>query len=163
MLTLCDRLERGYAMRAQRVVEGLLLASTFVFGDLRPGYAAAAMLALQVLSPLAAPVALAWLLFDRGVPRDRLGNLYYDGGGSRGAAAVSCLVLCSAFALIHLTRFGAVGRVLIGLPTASCLLSATVGFCAGCGYYVLGRDLLVRAGLVRATPEGACDVDVEGG
>jgi hypothetical protein len=55
------------------------------------------------------------------------------------------------------------GRVLIGAPAASCILSATVGFCAGCGYYVLGRDALVRAGLVRGTPEGACDVDVEQG
>jgi len=162
MSRLRELLERGYAMRAQRMTEGLLLASSFVLDDLRPAYVAAAMLALQVLSPVAAPVALAWLLFDRRLPPDRLGNLYFDRNASRGAAAVSCLVLGGAFALIRWTGFPEVGRVLIAAPAASCILSATVGFCAGCGYYVIGRDLLVRAGLLRGAPEGACDVDVEG-
>lgn len=162
MSRLRELLERGYAMRAQRMTEGLLLASSFLLDDLRPAYVAAAMLALQVLMPLAAPVALVWLLFDRRLPPDRLGNLYFDGNASRGAAAVSCLVLAAAFALIHWTGLPGLGRVLIAAPAASCILSATVGFCAGCGYYVIGRDLLVRAGLLRGAPEGACDVDVEG-
>ena len=162
MLSVRDLLERGYGMRAQRMAEGLLLAGSFVFDDLRPAYVAFAMLALQVLSPLAAPVALSWMVFDRRVPPDRLGNLYFDASGSRGAAAISCVVLATAFVLIRWTGFAAVGRVLIGAPAASCILSATVGFCAGCGYYVLGRDLLVRAGIVRGSPEGACDVDVDG-
>jgi len=162
MASLRELFERGYAMRAQRMTEGCLLASSFVFDDLRPAYAAAAMLALQVLVPIAAPVALAWLLFDRRVPEHRLGNLYYDANGSRGACAISCTVLATAFALIRFTGFAAIGRVLIAAPAASCVLAATVGFCAGCGYYVLGRDLLVRAGLLRGAPEGACDVDIEG-
>jgi hypothetical protein len=162
VLSLRDRFERGYAMRAQRMAEGLLLASSFVFDDLRPAWAAAAMLAVQVLAPFAAPVALAWLLFDRGVPPDRLGNLYFDASASRGAAAISCLALLLAFGLIRWSDFPALGRVLIGAPAASCILAATVGFCAGCGYYVVGRDLLVRSGLLRGAPEGACDVDVEG-
>src|SRR5438046_6995143 len=81
---LRDLLERGYAMRAQRTTEGLLLAGSFVFDDLRPAYVAFAMLALQVLSPFAVPIALAWVTFDRKVPPDRLGNLYYDTAGSRG-------------------------------------------------------------------------------
>ena len=157
-----DLLERGYGMRAQRMTEGLLLAASFVFDDLRPAYVAFAMLVLQVLWPFAVPVALSWVLFDRRVPPDRLGNLYFDPAGSRGAAAISCIVLTTAFSLIHWTGLPGLGRVLIGAPAASCILSATVGFCAGCGYYVLGRDLLVRAGIVRGNPEGACDVDVEG-
>jgi len=162
MYKLRDRLERGYAMRAERIVEGLLLTGSFVFDDLRLAYVAFAMLALQVLSPFAAPVALAWATFDRRVPPDRLRNLYYDSAGSRGAAVISCLVLMTAFALIHGAGLPALGRVLIGCPAASCILSATVGFCAGCGHYVVARDLLVRAGILRGSPEGAHDVDIEG-
>src|SRR5947207_1743671 len=81
MFTLRDLLERGYGMRAQRIVEGALLVGSFVFDDLRPAYVAFALLVLQVLSPLAAPVALAWVMVDRSVPPDRLGNLYYDSVG----------------------------------------------------------------------------------
>ena len=158
---LRDLLERGHGMRAQRMTEGLLLTGSFVFDDLRPAYVALAMLALQVLSPCAAPVGLTWVLFDRRLPADRLGNLYYDSAGTRGAAAISCIVLTTALALIH-WGLPVIGRVLIGAPAASCILSATVGFCAGCGYYVVGRDLLVRAGIVRGSPEGAGDVDIEG-
>jgi hypothetical protein len=159
---LRDLLERGYGMRIQRMTEGLLFAGSFLFDDLRPAYLAAAMLALQVLSPFAVPLALCWTIFDRRVPPNRLGNLYYDPAGSRGAAAVSCAVLATSFALMRWAGLPTLGRVLIGAPAASCILSATVGFCAGCGHYVVGRDLLVRAGVVPGSPQGACDVDVEG-
>jgi hypothetical protein len=159
---LRELLECGYCMRAQRMVEGILLASSFLFGDLRPAYAAFAMLVLQAFMPFAAPVALLWLLFDRRVPPDRLGNLYFDLAAVRGASAISCLVLVAAFALIHWAGLPALGQVLIGAPAASCILAATVGFCAGCGYYVVARDLLVRAGLLRGSPKGAGDVHVEG-
>ena len=161
MSGLRERLERGYGMRAERIVEGLLLAASFVFDDLRPAYAAFAMLALQVLSPLASPVALLWAAFDRRVQPDRLGNLYYDLAGARGAASISCIVLATAMTLIHWAGLPTLGRILIGAPAASALLAATVGFCAGCGHYVLGRELLVRAGLLKGSPEGACDVDVD--
>jgi len=162
MTTVQERLERGYGMRAQRVTEGLLLAATFVFDDLRPGYVAFAMLATQVLWPLACPVALLWATFDRRIPPDRLGNLYFDRSGVRGASFISCLALTAAWALVRWSSVPWLGRILIGAPAASCFLAATVGFCAGCGYYVLGRDLLVRAGVLRGMPEGACDVDVGG-
>lgn len=161
MSTLRDRLERGYGMRAQRMTEGLLLAATFVFGDLRPAYVVLAMLVAQALVPSASPIALAWAAIDRRIPPDRLGNLYYDRGGIRGAAIISCVVLAIALALIRWSAVPTVGRVLIAAPAASCMLAATVGFCAGCGHYVLGRELLVRVGLLRGTPEGACDVDVD--
>lgn len=97
------------------------------------------------------------------LPPDRFGNLYFDLAGARGAAAISCLVLTAALSLVHWAQLPTLGRVLIGAPAASCILSATVGFCAGCGYYVLGRDMLVRSGLVRGAPEGVRDVDVERG
>lgn len=161
---LRERLERGYGMRAQRMTEGLLLTASLLFDDLRLAYVAFGLLALQAAaSPLASPVALLWIAIDRRVPPDRLGNLYYDLAGSRGGAAASCLGLSLAFSLIHWAHLPLLGRVLIGLPAASCILSATVGFCAGCGQYALGRDALVRAGLVRGAPKGACDVDVESG
>jgi hypothetical protein len=162
MSTVRERLERGYAMRAQRIVEGLLLAASFVFDDLRPAHAAFGLLVLEVISPLASPVTLLWLVFERRVPPDRLGNLYYDTAGARGAAAISCLVLVVAFALIERAGLPKLGRILIGAPAASCFLSATVGFCAGCGHYALARDLLVRVGLLSGTPEGACDVEIDG-
>jgi len=162
MSTVRERLERGYAMRAQRIAEGLLLAASFVFDDLGPAYAAFGLLALEVISPLASPVTLLWLAVERRVPPDRLGSLYYDAAGARGAAAISCLVLASAFALIEWAVLPTLGRILIGAPAASCFLSATVGFCAGCGHYALARDLLVRAGLLRGVPEGACDVEIDG-
>src|SRR5688500_20320887 len=98
MPSLRDVLERGYGMRAQRMTEGFLLAGSFVLDDLRPAYVAFAMLALQVLSPLAAPIALVWSMLDRRVPPDRLGNLYYDSAGARGAAGISCTVLAMSFA-----------------------------------------------------------------
>lgn len=162
MIKLRNVLECGYSMRAQRMTEGLLLAGSFVFGDLRPAYVAFAMLAAQVLLPFAAPIALVWLLFDRRVPPDRLGNLYFDLAAVRGAAAISCMVLATAFALIHWAGLPALGQVLIGAPAASCILAATVGFCAGCGYYVVGRDLLVRAGILPGSPKGASDVRLKG-
>jgi hypothetical protein len=102
-----------------------------------------------------------WVALERRPPADRLGNLYFDLAGSRGAAAISCLVMLTAAACVHWWGLPTLGRVLLGAPCASCILSATVGFCAGCGYYVLGRDLLVRAGFVRGVPEGAADVVIE--
>ena len=115
------------------------------------------------MTPLLSPVALVWTLFERRLPPARLGNLYFDIAGSRGGAFVSVLVMTVAFLLVHVAGWPALGLALLGAPCASCILSGTVGFCAGCGYYVLGRDLLVRAGLVRRFPEGARDVDIQRG
>ncbi len=162
MSSLRERMERGYGVRAQRVVEAGLYATALLGGDLGPAYVAFAMMLVQaVLTPLASPVALVWALFQRQPPADQLGNLYFDLAGSRGATAVSCVVQLAAFALIQRAGMPTLGRVLLAVPCASCILAATVGFCAGCGFYVLGRDLLVRAGLLRGVPEGACDVRLE--
>jgi hypothetical protein len=159
--TLRERLERGYGMRVQRLTEGALLGTGILLGDARPAALAFAMLGLQALvSPVLSPVALAWALVDRRVQPDRLGNLYFDLGGARGAAAVSCLVCSCAFALIHFD-WPRLGLFLLAAPCASCLLSATVGFCAGCGYYVLGRDAVSKLRGLREAPGGAADVDLE--
>lgn len=152
---LRQRLQHGLGMRVERGVEGGLILASFAFGDLRPAYVAFGLLALQaVVSPFASPFALLYALLDRSERPARLGDVYYDATGTRGAAAISCLVMATAFALIH---FGipVVGQFLLGAPCASCLLAATVGFCAGCSYFVLGRDLIVHR-----TPEGAVDVQL---
>jgi hypothetical protein len=161
MASVREHLERGRGMRAQRLTEGGLLLAAFLVGDLRLAYAAFGLLALQVVSPYASPVALSWQLAARRLPPAHFGDMYYDVSGTRGAAAISCLVMGTAFGLIHLPGLATLGWILLAAPCASCILSATVGFCAGCGYYVLGRDLLTRAGVVRGTPEGATDVDLE--
>lgn len=148
-------------MRAQRLVEGGLLLATFVLGDVRPAYVALALLAMQaVISPLASPIALVWAIARPTVTTPRLGDLYYDRMGTRGAAAISSAVIAGALYLVH-AGYTTAGQILLGAPCASCLLAATVGFCAGCGYYVLGRDLLVRASVLRGAPEGTCDVDLD--
>lgn len=154
-MSLRGRLQHGYGMRVERGVEGLLLLAAFVAGDLRPAYVAFGLLALQaVVSPALSPFALLYAALDRRDRPARLGDVYYDATGSRGAAAISCAVLGVAFLLIHLGVPYA-GQVLLGAPCASCLLAATVGFCAGCGYFVLGRDFIIRA-----APEGAVDVEL---
>ncbi len=160
MSSLRDRLERGYGARAQRIIDGLLLVASVISGDPRPAYVASTMIVAQVIWPAAAPIALLWSAIDRRVPPDRLGNLYFDKNGTRGAALVCCVVLTSALALMHWSSVPFLGRILLALPAASCTLGGTVGFCAGCSCYVFGRDLLVRFGIVSPI-QGACDVDVD--
>ncbi len=155
MMAIGERLQHGYGMRVERGVEGALIAASFVLGDLRPAYVAFGLLALQaVVSSVLSPFALLYTLIDRRIRPAHLGDVYYDSVGSRGAAMISCLVMGTAFLLVHL-GVPYVGQVLLGAPCASCLLAATVGFCAGCGWFVLGRDLIIRA-----TPEGAVDVQL---
>jgi len=156
MATLRERIERGYAMRVQRLAEGLLFAASFVLADLRFAYAAFAMLIVQgVISPLVSPFALAWLLVERRLPANALGNLYFDLGGSRGAALISA-TMCPTVYLLDRGGHHVLARALVAMPCSSCILSATVGFCFGCGWYVALRDLFVRR-----QPEGACDVVLE--
>lgn len=150
-----QRLEHGFGMRVERGVEGLLILAALAFDDLRPAYVAFALLALQAaVSPVASPFALLYVLVDRADRPPRLTDVYYDATGTRGAAAISCLVMAVAFVLIRYD-VPVVGPLLLGAPCASCLLAATVGFCAGCGYFVLGRDLIVHR-----MPEGAIDVQL---
>lgn len=152
---LRERLERGFGMRVERGIEGGLILGTFASGDLRPAYVAFVLLALQaVVSPVASPFALLYALLDRRDRPARLADVYYDATGTRGASAISCVVMGVAFALIRYD-VPVVGPLLLGAPCASCLLAATVGFCAGCGYFVMGRDLIVHR-----TPEGAVDVQL---
>lgn len=152
---LRQRLQRGYGMRVQRGAEGALILASFAFDDLRPAYVAFVLLTLQVvISAVVSPFAVLYALVDHRERPAQLGDLYFDATGTRGASAISCVVMVVAFALIHYD-VPVIGTLLLGAPCASCLLAATVGFCAGCGYFVLGRDLIVHR-----TPEGAVDVQL---
>lgn len=152
---LRGRLQHGYGLRVQRGAEGALILAAFAFDDLRPAYVALVLLALQaIVSPIASPFAVLYALVDRTERPARLADVYYDMSGTRGASAISCAVLIAAFLLIH-HDVPVIGTLLLGAPCASCLLAATVGFCAGCGYFVLGRELIVHR-----TPEGAVDVQL---
>jgi hypothetical protein len=159
-VSLRDRIERGRGVKLERGAEGLLLLAAIGSSDLRPAYVALALLALQVISPLAAPLTVTYALFDRRVAPARLGDIYYDAAGVRGASAISCGVIGCGLLLAE-AGWPTVGLVLLAAPCASCLLAATVGFCAGCGYYVVGRDLLVRTKVLRGPPRGACDLELD--
>jgi hypothetical protein len=156
---LRERLERGFGMRAQRFVEGALIAAAILVQDPRPAYVVLVLLAMQVVTPLASPVALVWQLFSRRLRPGRLGDVYFDLSANRVAAVMSSAEMIVAFLVLHASRLG---WLLFVVPCASCILSATVGFCAGCSYYVFTRDLLVKRRFIRgAIPEGASDVDLE--
>lgn len=141
-------MELGPGMRVQRAVEGLVLLAAILTLELRLAYIVFGLLAAQVVWPTAAPIAWLVRLFRPPPARHRIGDLYFDLGASRGSCLVSLLVHAAAFLLI---AYGPswLGWWLLAAPTASLLLSATVGFCAGCGIFVGSCDALRRLGLLR--------------
>lgn len=143
-------------MRAQRVVEALFLIAAFFSEDVRFAYVTLVLAVLQALSPRLVPVAwVAALLWRARAPRPS--DLYFDLGGTRGACAISAIMLGAGIALVHAGHVVA-GYLFMALPAASFVLSPTVGFCCGCAVYVWGREILARLGIARRVPDGACDV-----
>ena len=154
--SLFRRLELGPGVRVQRGLEASLLVAAILTTDARLVWPVLGMCALQVLWPPLAPAALlvAWL---RPSPKThRIGDMYHDFGGIRGACAVATLLL--ALGLWLQSAGYAVGWVLIACPAASCLLLPTVGFCAGCSCYVVAKDALSLGENGHRRPEGAEDV-----
>jgi hypothetical protein len=147
-------------MRFQRMSEGVLLLVGIATGDLIWVYAALVALVLQVISPWLVPVALLVAVVDRRLRPHALGDLYYDLAGSRGSCTISVMVFIISLGLIH-GGAPVAGWILLALPAASLVLAPTVGFCAGCTFYVLFRDLLARVGLARRTVDGTRDFDIE--
>jgi hypothetical protein len=139
-------LQFGPGMRVQRLTEAAFLVAALFTQDLRFAYATFALTVLQVLSPRWALVArlVARLVRFRG--EHRIGDLYFDLGGSRGACAISVVVQAGAIGLVS-AGHPTIGFIVLTLPTASFLMAPTLGFCAGCWFYVLGRDRLGRHGL----------------
>ncbi len=162
-MTLADldkRLQYGPAMRVQRIAEAAFYVLAFFTGDIRFAYVTLASTALQALSPRFVPIALCVAAFVRAPAEHRLGDLYFDFAGTRGACAISVFVQGGG---IWLVRSGheVIGYAILTVPTASFLLAPTLGFCCGCAVYVGLRDLLVRAGVAKRYANGACDIDID--
>jgi hypothetical protein len=141
-------LQFGPAMRIQRLAEaGFLLAAIFT-QDVRFAYVTFCFTALQTLSPRWAPVGQVVARFAGPPAEHRVGDLYFDLGGIRGASAVSLLVQASGIGLVW-AGYATAGLLVLTLPTASFLMAPTLGFCCGCWFYVLGRDWLARHGWLK--------------
>jgi hypothetical protein len=154
-------LQFGPGMRVQRLTEAAFLVAALFTQDIRFAYVTFAFSVLQAISPRWAPVArvVARLVRFRG--EHRIGDLYFDLGGSRGACAISVFVQAAGIGLVwggHPT----VGFVILTIPTASFLMAPTLGFCAGCWFYVLGRDWLARHGRLKRGFDDFDDIAVGG-
>lgn len=160
LLELDRRLQYGPGMRAQRLVEAGLMIAAFFASDVRFAYVTLGLAVLQAVSARLVPIALVVAAF-RAAPREhRLGDLYFDLGGTRGASAISVCVLAAG---IWLVRGGhaALGWLLLALPTASFVLAPTVGFCCGCAIYVAIREILAKVGVAKRYANGSCDIDID--
>jgi hypothetical protein len=154
-------LQFGPGMRVQRLVEAAFLVAAIFARDARFAWVTFALTLLQVLSPRWAPVALvvARLVRFRGV--HHIGDLYFDLGGSRGACSISVVVQGVALGLVA-GGWPTAGFVLLAVPAASFLIAPTLGFCAGCWFYVLGRDWLARHAWLKRGSDGYRDIAVDG-
>jgi hypothetical protein len=103
--------------------------------------------------------AVAWLVRFRG--EHRIGDLYFDLDGIRGACALSVVVQAAALGLVW-AGYPMVGFLILTIPTASFLMAPTLGFCAGCWFYVLGRDWLARHGWLKRGFDDCSDITFDG-
>ena len=141
-------LQYGPGMRVQRLAEAAFLIAAIFTQDARFAHVTFILTVLQVLSPRWAPVAQVVARLARFRGQHRIGDMYFDMGGTRGACAISVFVQAAALALVHL-GYPTAGFVLLTVPTASFLIAPTLGFCAGCWFYVLGRDWFGRHGWLK--------------
>lgn len=156
---LDDALQFGPGMRVQRLTEAAFMLAAIFAQDVRFAYVTFFLAVLQVLSPRWVPVArvVARLVHFRG--EHRIGDLYFDLDGVRGACAISAVVLATGIGLVWMGHT-TIGFLLLTVPTASFLMAPTLGFCAGCWFYVLGRDFLARRGWQKRGPDDFADVAI---
>jgi len=154
-------LQYGPGMRVQRLTEAAFLVAAIFSQDVRFAYVTFALTILQVLSPRWVPVArpVARLVRFRG--EHRIGDLYFDLDGIRGACALSVVVQGIGLGLV-LAGWPTAGFIVLAVPTASFLIAPTLGFCAGCWFYVLGRDWLARHGWLKRGSDDFNDLTVDG-
>ena len=154
-------LQYGPGMRVQRLTEAAFLVAALFTQDVRFAYVTFALTLLQVLSPRWVPIArvVAWLVRFRG--EHRIGDLYFDLDGIRGACALSVVVQAAALGLVW-AGYPMVGFLILTIPTASFLMAPTLGFCAGCWFYVLGRDWLARHGWLKRGFDDCSDITFDG-
>lgn len=152
-------LQFGPGMRVQRLAEAAFMLAAIFAQDVRYAYVTLFLTVLQVLSPRWVPVARTVARLVRLPGKHRIGDLYFDLDGVRGACAISAVVLTAGIGLVwvgHTT----IGFMLLTIPTASFLIAPTLGFCAGCWFYVLGRDFLARRGWLKRGPDDFADVAI---
>lgn len=154
-------LQFGPGMRVQRLTEAGFMVAAIFTQDVRFAYVTFALTFLQMLSPRWVPVArlVARLVRFRG--EHRIGDLYFDLGGTRGACALSVVVQAAGLGLVW-AGWPTAGFVVLAVPTASFLIAPTLGFCAGCWFYVLGRDWLVRRGWLKRGFNEFSDLTIDG-
>lgn len=153
-------LQFGPGMRAQRLTEAAFMLVALFTQDVRFACVTFVLAALQAWSP-------RWALVARGVARlmpfkgeHHIGDLYFDLQGSRGACAISVCVLAAGMALVW-GGYSTVGFMVLTVPTASFLMAPTLGFCAGCWFYVLGRDWLARHGWLKRGFDDFNDIGID--
>lgn len=151
----------GPGMRIQRLAEAAFLLAALFLTDERLAYVTFALTVLQAVSPRWVPIALvvARLMPFRGA--HRIGDLYFDLAGVRGASAISVLVQGFALGLIG-AGYRLPGFLVLTVPAASFLMAPTLGFCAGCWFYVLGRDWVARRGWLKGGIDDLHDIPIVG-
>jgi hypothetical protein len=154
-------LQFGPGMRVQRLTEAAFMVAAIFTQDVRLAYVTFAFTVLQALSPRWVPVAQLVARVVRFDGRHRIGDLYFDLGGVRGACAISVFVQGAGLALVW-AGYPVAGFMILTIPTASFLISPTLGFCAGCWFYVLGRDWLARRGWQKRGFDDFNDLTVDG-
>lgn len=154
-------LQYGPGMRVQRLAEAGFLVAAIFSQDVRLAYITLALTALQVLSPRWVPIAQVVARFVRFRGEHRIGDLYFDPRGIRGACALSVIVQLIGVALVEAGQPVA-GFIVLAVPTASFLMAPTLGFCAGCWFYVLGRDWLAQHGWLQRGSDDFNDIDIDG-
>jgi hypothetical protein len=152
-------LQFGPGMRVQRLAEAAFMVAAIFTQDPRFAYVTFFSTVLQALSPRWVPIAraVAWFVQPRG--EHRIGDLYFDLGGVRGACAVSVVVQAVGIGLVWMGH-GTAGFIVLTVPTASFLMAPTLGFCCGCWLYVLGCDWLARRGWLRRRLDDIRDVAI---
>jgi hypothetical protein len=154
-------LQYGPGMRVQRLAEAAFLVVALFTQDVRFAYVTFALTVLQALSPRWVPVALVVARLVRFRGEHRIGDLYFDLGGIRGACALSTVVQAAGLGLVW-AGLPTAGFIVLAVPTASFLIAPTLGFCAGCWFYVLGRDWLARHGRLKRGFDDFTDLTVDG-
>lgn len=152
-------LQFGPGMRLQRGVGAAFLLAALFTQDVRFAYGAFVLTVLEAMSPRWVPVAQVVARFVRFGGEHRIGDLYFDLRGSRGACAISVFVQAVGIGLVWAGQPLA-GFMILTVPTASFLMAPTLGFCAGCWFYVLGRDWLVRHGWLRSGFDDCDDIAI---
>ncbi|MBS0340140.1 MAG: DUF4395 family protein [Proteobacteria bacterium] len=153
-------LQFGPGMRVQRLAEASFLVAALFTQDVRLALVTFTLTMLQALSPRWVPIALVVASIVRFSGQHHVGDLYFDLRGIRGACVISVVVQGLGLALVA-TGYPRVGFIILTVPTASFLMAPTLGFCAGCWFYVLGRDWMASRGWLRRASDELRDVTVD--